>query len=184
MHDQFEPLILVDEDDRAIETGAKWEAHQSGRLHRAFSVFVFNASGECLIQRRAAGKYHSAGKWANTCCGHPRPGEATRAAAERRLREETGLSLPLVFGFKSRYRAELDNAMIENEIPHLFFGRAEGKLAPDPGEIAETRWVSLEALGRAVAEQPQAHAVWLRHYIEAHGDALSTWRDRMTCGVA
>mgnify|MGYP006205796221 CR=1 FL=1 len=77
--DEFEQVILVDEADEALRNGDKWRIHQDGLLHRAFSIFVFNADGDCLIQQRAAGKYHSAGKWANACCGHPRPGEPTGA---------------------------------------------------------------------------------------------------------
>jgi isopentenyl-diphosphate delta-isomerase len=84
-------VILVDENDREIGTMDKMEAHQQGKLHRAFSVFIFNPNKELLIQRRAEGKYHSAGLWTNTCCSHPSPGETVIEAANRRLQEEMGM---------------------------------------------------------------------------------------------
>lgn len=177
--DQFEQVILVDESDRAVTPGDKWQIHQEGRLHRAFSIFIFNPEGACLIQKRAAGKYHSAGKWANSCCGHPRPGEPTGLAAERRLEEEVGLRLPLTFGFKSRYVAYLDNQMIENEIPHLYFGRSGDEPELNPEEVAEATWVSLEALEQAVHDRPADHAAWLIHYITNHAAELRIWRDRV-----
>lgn len=178
MNDQAEQVILVDEADRAFSPGGKLQTHEQGLLHRAFSVFVFNTSGECLIQKRASGKYHSAGKWANSCCGHPRPGEPTGKAAARRLTEETGLKVPLVYGFKSRYIAQLDNQMIENEIPHLFFGRSIQQPQPNPEEIEEIEWVTLEDLERDARLRPERYAVWLRHYIDRHSAALRLWRDR------
>jgi isopentenyl-diphosphate delta-isomerase len=177
--DEFEQVILVDEADRALREGDKWRIHRDGVLHRAFSIFLFNPAGECLIQQRAAGKYHSAGKWANSCCGHPRPGEATGRAAERRLEEEVGVRVALTFGFKSRYVAYLDNDMVENEIPHLYFGRTNASPVLNLEEVQAVRWVSLEALAEAVAAQPDAYAAWLRHYLAAHSAELAIWRDRI-----
>ena len=80
-----ERVVLVDSSDREVGTEEKLAAHQRGVLHRAFSVFVFDPSGRLLLQRRAAIKYHSAGLWSNSCCGHPSPGEKTIDAAGRRL---------------------------------------------------------------------------------------------------
>src|SRR3954462_2869892 len=87
----MENVILVDEND--IETGVmeKMQAHQTGQLHRAFSVVLYNNKGEILRQRRAFTKYHTPGLWTNTCCSHPRPGQNTKEAAERRLMEEMGI---------------------------------------------------------------------------------------------
>ncbi|HXI19583.1 MAG TPA: NUDIX domain-containing protein, partial [Gemmatimonadales bacterium] len=87
-----EQVVLVDRDNRPIGASGKLRAHREGWLHRAFSVFVFDERGHLLLQRRAAGKYHSGGRWSNTCCGHPRPDEDLRAAAERRLNEEMGFT--------------------------------------------------------------------------------------------
>lgn len=178
MNDQHEQVILVDEADRAVQPGDKWSIHRQGLLHRAFSIFIFNNQGDCLIQKRAAGKYHSAGKWANSCCGHPRPGEATGKAARRRLEEETGLRVPLIFGFKARYVARLDNQMIENEIPHLYFGRSETAPAPNPDEIEAIDWISLDRLEADIRQRPDRYAAWLCHYVQNHGGALHAWRDR------
>ena len=85
-----ENVVLIDEEDRELGVGEKLAVHQSGALHRAFSVFAFNAAGELLLQRRALGKYHSPGLWTNSACGHPRPGETTGDAAARRFAEELG----------------------------------------------------------------------------------------------
>ncbi len=179
MNDEFEQVILVDEADQRLSDGDKWRIHQDGLLHRAFSIFVFNDAGDCLIQQRAAGKYHSAGKWANSCCGHPRPGETTAAAAARRLEEEVGLRVALTFGFKSRYVAHLDNDMVENEIPHLFFGRTGDAPVLNPVEVQAVRWISLEDLEAGIRAAPDHHAAWLRHYVDQHAGELRIWRDRI-----
>jgi hypothetical protein len=56
-------VVLVDPSDRETGRLPKLEAHRRGLLHRAVSVFVFDRDGRVLLQRRAAGKYHSAGMW-------------------------------------------------------------------------------------------------------------------------
>lgn len=175
----LEPLILVDENDTEIAEGAKFETHRSGALHRAFSVFLFNGAGEILLQQRAPVKYHSRGKWANTCCGHPRPGEDLAAAARRRLGEELGLDCELHYGFPARYRAELDNGMIENEIAHLFFGRAVGQARPDCAEVSATRFVPLGTIARDIDAGTDDYAAWLIHYVTHHCGEISRWRDRL-----
>src|ERR1044072_1727463 len=85
-----EELILVDAFDREVGVGERMQAHRAGALPRAFSVFVFDGRGHLLMQKRAADKYHSAGLWSNTACGHPRPGEADPEAGRRRPRGGEG----------------------------------------------------------------------------------------------
>src|SRR4051812_14053924 len=115
----IETVVLIDEADAALGEGEKLDVHRRGTLHRAFSVFAFNAAGELLLQRRAMSKYHSGGLWTNTCCGHPRPGETVTGAARRRLFEELGTTCgdfePAgTYG----YRAALED-LVENELDHL-----------------------------------------------------------------
>ena len=49
----MEEVILVDEYDRKIGSGEKLQIHQEGKLHRAFSVLVFNWKQELLLQKTA-----------------------------------------------------------------------------------------------------------------------------------
>jgi isopentenyl-diphosphate Delta-isomerase len=158
MEDQ---VILVDRHDNPIGTAGKLAAHQSGRLHRALSVFVFDPSGRLLLQRRAATKYHSGGLWSNTCCSHSRPGERTAAAAQRRLREEMGMECELTEEFSFVYRAELGNGLIEHEYDHVFFGFHGGEPVLDPNEADDARWVDLHDLAEEVRRRPEAYTFWL-----------------------
>ena len=88
-------LVLVDENDREIGWREKMEVHVAGKLHRAFSVFIFDRNQKkMLLQKRAEGKYHSGGLWSNACCSHPRKGEGMEAALSRRLEEELGFKAP------------------------------------------------------------------------------------------
>ena len=167
-----EQLILVGESGRARGAAGKTEVHRRGLLHRAFSIFLVDGDGRLLVQRRAPGKYHSAGLWGNSCCGHPRPGERTATAAARRLAEELGAAVPLRQVFFVRYRADVGPEMVENELVHVFFGRAPDALRPDPDEVAETAFLSWDELGRAAAGRPDTLAPWLRHYLARHGEAL------------
>jgi len=147
--------------------------HRAGLLHRAFSIFLVDEHGRLVLQRRSAEKYHSGGLWANSCCGHPRPGEQTIAGARRRLKEELGVAPPLSFGFFARYRAELDNGMHENEFVYVYFGRLAEEPRPDPAEIAEVAWLSCEDVRRRLKQSPDAFAFWFRHYFERHGGEIA-----------
>ncbi|MEL6666792.1 MAG: isopentenyl-diphosphate Delta-isomerase [Pseudomonadota bacterium] len=178
-NDAAERVVLVDERDAEVGIGVKLETHFKGALHRAFSIFLFRSDGKTLIQKRAIQKYHSGGKWANTCCGHPRPGEQISAAAERRLKEELGIEAELQRGFLARYRAVLDGEMIENEIVHMHFGRASHPAVPNPEEASDVKFVSLEGLHDGTELPVSQQTAWLRHYLDHHFDDLLQIRERV-----
>jgi isopentenyl-diphosphate Delta-isomerase len=168
-----ERLILVNEKNRAIGVGGKTPVHRAGLLHRAFSIFIVDDKGRILLQRRSRKKYHSGGLLANSCCGHPRPGETTQAAARRRLTEELGIEAPLTFGFFSRYSAELNGGMRENEFVYVYFGPLVAPPNPDPAEVSEVEFASAEEIARRIARQPGRFVYWLRHYFKNHGSEIA-----------
>jgi isopentenyl-diphosphate delta-isomerase len=157
-----EKVILVDKQDNEIGTEEKMKAHSNGgQLHRAISVFLFNDKGETLLQQRASTKYHSKAKWANTCCSHPRPGEANEAAAERRLVEEMGIKAKLEERFVFPYHAEVGSGLTEQEYDHIFFGRYNEEPKPNKDEVQGWRWVSIKEFSRWVKERPEDFAAWV-----------------------
>ncbi len=142
-----EPIMLelVDEAGITIGTAEKLSAHlPPGRLHRAFSVFLFDDEGRMLLQRRALGKYHSPGVWSNTCCGHPYPGEPPFVAAARRTAEELGAAPAMMReGGTVRYtHPDPESGLVEQEFNHLFVGLVRAELRPDPSEIGEVAFVN------------------------------------------
>lgn len=157
-----ERVVLVDESDAEVGTLEKQRAHAEGRLHRALSVFVLNARGEMLLQRRASAKYHSGGLWTNACCSHPRPGEPVDVAARRRLREEMGFECPLQPAFAFVYRAEVGDGLVEHEYDHVFLGRYDGEPAPSADEVDDWRWASVQQLADEVAAAPERFTPWFR----------------------
>jgi isopentenyl-diphosphate delta-isomerase len=145
----------------------KLEVHRRDLPHPAVSVFVLDGD-RTLLQRRAAGKYHSGGLWANACCTHPRWGEAAEACAARRLREELGIEgVELRWRARVDYRAAVGGGMRENERVEVFVAEAPPgvAVAPDPAEVAELRWVALPALRAEIAALPGDFAPWLRAYL-------------------
>ncbi|MEI7932861.1 MAG: isopentenyl-diphosphate Delta-isomerase [Alphaproteobacteria bacterium] len=172
MDDTLEDVILVDAQDRETGRTAKLAAHQLGQLHRAISVCIIDGAGRMLLQRRAPGKYHSAGLWANACCSHPRPGESASSAAARRLNEELGIVCPLLPTAQTLYRADVGSGLIENEFVHLFAGEYHGEIRPDPHEVELTRWISANEMRREIDASPADYAIWLRHYFTTFGERL------------
>ena len=163
-----EQLILVNSRNRAIGQGEKNAVHADGLLHRAFSVFLVDGAGQILLQQRAHSKYHSGGLWANSCCGHPRPGELTRSAAERRLGEELGTTTRLQFGFRAHYLAKFANGLSENEIVYVYFGVAPAGMEPNPAEVAALEWRRFSDLKQDAGKHPDRYVYWLNHYLTRH----------------
>ena len=148
----------------------KLEVHQRGLKHLAVSVFVMEGA-RVLIQRRALGKYHTPGLWANTCCTHPRWGEEPAACALRRLHEELGITglVPVPAG-RVEYRADVGNGLTEHEVVDIFLAEADADLpvAPNPAEVSETRWISLAELTLETRRTPDRFTPWLRIYLAEH----------------
>jgi isopentenyl-diphosphate delta-isomerase len=157
---------LVDADGVPMGSATVDEAHRApGRLHRAFSVFLRDPHGRVLLQQRAAAKTRFPLRWANTCCGHPQPGEDVVVAARRRLLEEIGISevdLSEV-GRYSYYAEDPTTGRVEYEFDHVLLGDAPtGHVPlPDPDEVADLRWVGVPELRRAITADPRSYAPWL-----------------------
>jgi isopentenyl-diphosphate delta-isomerase len=179
-----EKVVLVNEQDDAIGIEDKIRAHLLGALHRAFSVFIVNAEGQLLVQKRALTKYHSRGLWTNTCCGHPRPDEAVEKAARRRLKEEMGFDSELSELFNFIYSASLEDGLIENEYDHVLVGSFDGVPKPDPAEIAEWRWVDMATLSVDIKEHPERYTYWFRICFDRFLHAVSLVRSNLSDGAA
>jgi isopentenyl-diphosphate delta-isomerase len=171
-------VILVDAADVQIGTAEKLDAHRRGLKHRAISVLVRNSGGELLLQRRSAGKYHSSGLWANACCSHPLPGESVALAARRRLGEEMGIDCALEPLFVTHYRATVSDGLIEDEVVHVFGGRHNGPVKPDPAEASEWKWAKFTEIKDDMRARSQIYAVWFRHYLTAHAEPIAQWLAR------
>lgn len=162
-------VVLVDQDDQKLGLMEKQQAHVTGLLHRAFSVFIFNSKGELMIQQRAASKYHSPTLWTNTCCSHPRDKETYEEAAHRRLQEEMGFDCELEYKFNFIYKAHLENDLIEHELDHVFIGTFDEEPKLNPEEVMAYRWVELDDLKKDIDKNPQNYTAWFKiifeHYV-------------------
>lgn len=159
-------VVLVNSDDQVIGHADKLEAHRSGLLHRAFSIFTLNSKGEILLQKRAHEKYHSPGLWSNTCCSHPQPEEAILASAQSRLLEEMGFEADLHFVEKFHYQVTFENGLTENEIDYVFVGKYDGVVHPNSEEVADYQWVSPDKLLQLIKERPEEFTYWLPKALE------------------
>jgi len=177
-----EECILVDHDDKVIGCDSKKSCHlntniKTGKLHRAFSVFLFDLQGRLLLQERSADKITFPLTWTNTCCSHPlylpeelvEEGElGVRRAAQRKLQQELGIApseLPLdSFHCVSRihYLAESDETWGEHEIDYILMIQKEVTVVHNPNEVASTRYVSLSDLKGLIQDPTTRLTPWFR----------------------
>ena len=155
-------VILVNKNNRKIGVEEKIKAHKRGKLHRAFSVFIFNSKDELLIQQRAKTKYHSGGLWSNTVCSHPRPNEPYRQSAEKRLKKEMGFCCKLKKLSCFIYNTDFQNGLIENEYDCVFTGKFDGKPKLNKKEVSNYKWISIKDLKRDIKKNPNKYTVWLK----------------------
>jgi len=156
-------LIVVDEDDNILEYKNHAECHDGdGILHRAFSIFIFNAGNQLLLQKRSKHKRLWPLYWSNSCCSHPRKGETSQTAAGRRLQEELGISTPLKFAFKIRYQAAYEDKGSEFEMCSVYVGRSNEDVTANVKEIAEWKFVDVPAFEEDMAEYPARFTPWIK----------------------
>ena len=161
-----ENVILVNENDEQIGLMPKMEAHEKAVLHRAFSVFVFNDDNELMLQQRAMDKYHSPGLWTNTCCSHQRAGETNIQAGKRRLQEEMGFVVDLQESISFIYKAPFENGLTEHEYDHILIGKYNDRPNINLEEVANWKWMPLEAVRKDMILHPQLYTEWFKIIFE------------------
>lgn len=160
---ESEELILVDENDNELGHLSKQQCHDGdGVLHRAFSLFVFNAKGELLLQKRSAAKRLWPMYWSNSCCSHPRKGESMEVATHRRLQEELAIGADLEFIYKFTYQAQFGELGSENELCSVYLGRTQQAISANSSEIAEARYVSRQTLQNDLETNPEEFTPWFK----------------------
>jgi isopentenyl-diphosphate delta-isomerase len=156
-------LILVNDADEEVGVAEKVACHATpARLHRAFSIYVFDYRHRLMIQRRQVGKLTWPGYWSNTCCSHAVPGEALLYSGSRRLEEELGFTCQLTHLFTFRYQAAYDHSWGENEIDHVFAGVYSGEIVPNRTEVSDVRLVEPRELLLDVSCSPDRYTPWFR----------------------
>jgi isopentenyl-diphosphate delta-isomerase len=158
-----EPLILVDADDMATGTLDKAACHDGdGVLHRAFSLFVFDAEGRLLLQQRSAAKRLWPLYWSNSCCSHPRAGETMEVATARRLKDELNIRSGLEFVYKFTYQAAYGCRGAEHELCWVYVGRTDETVIANRNEIAATRFLTADELRVALSTEADKFTPWFK----------------------
>lgn len=159
-----ERIVLVDREGRPCGTIGKMEGHVApGAPHLAFSLVIVAPDGTMLLQRRSQEKHHFRGRWSNSCCSHPRPGESVVSAATRRAQEELGMSITDVEEIGSFWYRAIDpeTGLVEHELDTVLTARAEGPARPDATEVADVAWDTLASTRRRCLQQPASVTPWL-----------------------
>jgi isopentenyl-diphosphate Delta-isomerase len=172
-----ESVVLLDEEGRAIGTADKRTVHHADTpLHLAFSCYLFDADGSILITRRALHKATWPGVWTNSCCGHPAPGEQLEDAVRRRVEQELGVrveGLRLLLP-RFRYRAVMDDGVVEHEMCPVFVATTGDEVRPDPAEVEQVRWEPWDGFRAAVLDGSREISPWCREQVaELPADPLT-----------
>jgi isopentenyldiphosphate isomerase len=135
---------LIDESGRVIGRAPREECHRNPSLvHRAVHVLVFDPRGRLYLQKRAPIKDVQPGRWDTSVGGHVALGEDYEQAAYRELREELGVEGVVLEGPLYRY---LMRSAIETEAVASYRLVYDGPIRPDPAEISEGRFWTLEEI--------------------------------------
>ena len=175
-------MILVDEHDVAIGTAEKIDTHRKGLLHRAFSLFIYCADKKMfLLQKRSKEKYHSGGKWSNSCCSHPYKSETWFESLQRAVCDELNLSLyinkdisckssdspvyldkTLFFAGSFIYSSKYDE-LSEHELDYVFIyvvDSAFNEINTNPSEVSEIKWLTIDEIEKWIEQSPDDFSTW------------------------
>lgn len=164
-------------------------------------VFLFNAHGEVLLQKRGRNKRNNPGKLHTTVGGHISWGEKPAFSVVHECLEELGA--PALLFSEEEYDSVLDtlrpythkvallcekgsffrnhaNDPIENrrdlkDRMWLYFGLYDGPVETPDRQSAGYEWIDLDTLEKEFQTHPNQFTDGLRLYIECFGDDMRTF---------
>ncbi len=139
-----EQFYWVDTEDNVLGSVSRQEAHSDkSKIHRAVDIVITNDKHQVLLQKRSMNKDKYPGYWTVSASGHVEYGSTYELAAQRELKEEVGLVVPLTM--RDRYIVQLPT---ETEIIVIFTGMASSAstFLVDPIEVDLVKWVKMTDL--------------------------------------
>lgn len=149
-NDSEEYFDVVDNDDRIVGQLTRSEVHRRKLLHRAVHVFLFRTNGCLLIHRRADDKEEFPSVWTSSCSGHVSAGEDYDATAVRELFEELGIEAKVEPLWKFVACEETSR-----EFTVLYCSSSNATIRPDPVEIADVKWLPVDAIQNWMTRSPE-----------------------------
>ena len=143
MSENKEIVDKISEKDEVIGTMTRDEVISKNLLHRGVIILVFNAGGDLYVQKRSQSKKICPGKYDVSAGGAVLSGEAYEDAANREFEEELGITAPLVFVRKIKYKDDCTNY-----IGHVYCIMYEDEIKPNPDEIESGKFISESDLAR------------------------------------
>jgi len=186
-----EYVILVDENDGKIGLEEKVKCHlPNGKLHRAFTVLLFDKYGKIVLTKRNSNKMLWPMDWDGTFASHPRENETYISSAERRMPDELGISCKMDYLMKFEYHILYKNVGSENEICGTLIGIVDDlsdiKIVEE--EISEIKTSSAIELKQDLEKNPQIYCPWMlvalfflpsseESMLEKYKSVLSPWME-------
>jgi isopentenyl-diphosphate delta-isomerase type 1 len=151
-----EPVDLVDKNDKVIGTTTKEHAHQTGEIHRAVHVFVFNSEGKIFLQLRAKDKFLFPGVWDSSVGEHIKKSEEYETAAIRGLQEELGIKKIKLF-FVGKEEIDYEDEKVHNhEFVALYSCVFDGAIKIEKEELDDGNFFSIEEAKKMIVEKKTA----------------------------
>jgi isopentenyldiphosphate isomerase len=148
--DEF--VDIVDNHQNFLYAISKNEAHRKGLPHRSIHLWLYNAEGQILIQKRSANKMCYPNLWDVSVAGHLSSKEDPIQAALRECKEEIGLELQAqdlyFYGTNHKHKVHRPN-FIDLEYQQLFLAELRcplGDLVLQTDEVSEVRLIDFDTL--------------------------------------
>ncbi|HBO49428.1 MAG TPA: hypothetical protein DD619_01340 [Alphaproteobacteria bacterium] len=137
--------------------------HEKGLLHSAVQCWIMNNDGDVLIQRRAATKDKSAGKWDVSFGGHcaeTSEKDFITANVIKEAKEELGIKVSaeiLVKLGEVRYTSQQAK---NKELLSIFLIKSDNfnNFVFNDGEVSEVKWIKLDELYNNIQNNPKEYA--------------------------
>jgi len=150
-----EILDIINEQDEVVGQAPKPQIYDESLPHRIVHIFILNAGGQILLQKRAATLSYCPEHWVTAACGHVTTGEEYVTAGARELQEEVGISTPLTLVatpiFITPNRPEFFKRL------GVLVGYFEGPFAASERDVGEVRWFTPEEIDALVAKNELIH---------------------------
>jgi len=149
MEKKYNKVTVVDEDDNVIGAEKLFDAIDKGMIRRASRIFVFNESGQLLVQKRSD-KVLKPLLLDQSAAGHVDEGETYEQAAYRELEEELGLGGRTLTLVESSFRTtNFFNTLYKVTIPD------ETEINFDIEEVKSVCWYDVDELTVDLEKSPE-----------------------------